>query len=146
MVFHAEPQIKLPRASRLFWTLVYHCALREVACVARSCLAAFTEAAEPSWPRRKLGLSKADLVVLLLSANEASVDGSLKRPLKWSPFEVQKIVPLAWACLYLWGDSFFFPRTLAWCVHQVKARDDCRQDKSLFKVVLFRKVSFQFIF
>ena len=72
-----------------------HCALREVACVARSCLAAFTEAAEPSWPRRKLGLSKADLVVLLLSANEASVDGSLKRPLKWSPFEVQKIVPLA---------------------------------------------------
>ena len=107
-----------------------------MACVARSCLAAFTEAAEPSWPRRKLGLSKADLVVLLLSANEASVDGSLKRPLKWSPFEVQKIV--LWPELV--RDSFFFPRTLAWCVHQVKARDDCRQDKSLFKVVLFRKV------
>ena len=113
-----------------------------MACVARSCLAAFTKAAEPSWPRRKLGLSKADLVVLLLSANEASVDGSLKRPLKWSPFEVQKIV--LWPELV--RDSFFFPRTLAWCVHQVKARDDCRQDKSLFKVVLFRKVSFQFIF
>ena len=116
-----------------------------MACVARSCLAAFTEAAEPSWPRRKLGPSKADLVVLLLSANEASVDGSLKWPLKWSPFEVQKIVlwpELAYTCEGL----VFFPRTLAWCVHQVKARDDCRQDKSLFKVVLFRKVSFQFIF
>ena len=117
-----------------------------MACVARSCLAAFTEAAEPSWPRRKLGLSKADLVVLLLSANEASVDGSLKRPLKWSPFEVQKIVPSGLSLPILVRDSVFYPRTLAWCVHQVKARDDCRQDKSLFKVVLFRQVSFQMIF
>ena len=79
-----------------------------MACVARSSLAAFTEAAELSWPRRKLGLSKADLVVLLLSANEASVDGSLKWPLKWSPFEVQKIVlwpELAYTCEGL----VFFP-------------------------------------
>ena len=115
-----------------------------MACVAHSCLAAFTKAAEPSQVGlvENLDFRKRTWFVLLLSANEASVDGSLKRPLKWSPFEVQKIV--LWPELV--RDSFFFPRTLAWCVHQVKARDDCRQDKSLFKVVLFRKVSFQFMF
>ena len=112
-----------------------------MACVTRSCLAAFTKAAEPSQVGlvENLDFRKRTWFVLLLSANEASVDGSLKRPLKWSPFEVQKIVlwpELAYTCEGL----VFFPRTLAWCVHQVKTRDDCRQDKSLFKVVLFRKV------
>ena len=76
------------------------------------------------------------MVVLLLSANEASVDGSAETAFEVVPFRSPKNCALGLSLPILVRDSFFFPRTLAWCVHQVKARDDCRQDKSLFKVTI----------
>ena len=57
--------------TRLFCTLLNHCALHDVACVACSCPEAFTQAAEPSWPCRKLGLQR-ELVFLLFNILEIS--------------------------------------------------------------------------
>ena len=57
--------------TRLFWTLLNHRTLHEVACIACSWPAAFTQAVEPSRSCRKLGPQR-ELVFLLFNNLEIS--------------------------------------------------------------------------